>query len=214
MVGPFGGITAATLLQAVMQHPDRLGEPLSLTVNYAGALARGPFTVQATPVRTNRSTQHWTLSILQPGADGALAVGGLDRRRDPDEIVGRLVIGEKRDRLARHAGHGVDQGMVLVLGNPVHHDALDRIALPPDHAGSRMDGGQKLGRDAQRKLLALDGLALGVGAQLQMNDQHQARRRHDHGRDGEQGDEPLQPDALERNMQKFHLRPYFIRVTT
>ncbi|MFT4240930.1 MAG: thioesterase family protein [Acidovorax sp.] len=74
MVGPFGGITAATLLQAVMQHPDRLGEPLSLTVNYAGALAAGPFSVQATPVRTNRSTQHWTLSILQAGADGAQVV--------------------------------------------------------------------------------------------------------------------------------------------
>ena len=74
MVGPFGGITAATLLQAVMQHPDRLGEPLSLTVNYAGALAEGPFTLQATPVRTNRSTQHWTLSILQAGADGAPVV--------------------------------------------------------------------------------------------------------------------------------------------
>jgi len=74
MVGPFGGVTAATLLQAVMQHPDRLGEPLSLTVNYAGALAEGPFTVQATPVRTNRSTQHWTLSILQPDAEGAPVV--------------------------------------------------------------------------------------------------------------------------------------------
>ena len=74
MVGPFGGITAATLLQAVMQPPDRLGEPLSLTVNYAGALAEGPFTLQATPVRTNRSTQHWTLSILQPGGDGSPVV--------------------------------------------------------------------------------------------------------------------------------------------
>lgn len=74
MVGPFGGVTAATLLQAVMQHPDRLGDPLSLTVNYAGALTAGAFTVQATPVRTNRSTQHWTLSILQADADGALVV--------------------------------------------------------------------------------------------------------------------------------------------
>lgn len=74
MVGPFGGITAATLLQAVLQHPDRLGEPLSLTVNYAGALAEGPFTLQATPVRTNRSTQHWTLSILQADAEGAPVV--------------------------------------------------------------------------------------------------------------------------------------------
>jgi len=74
MVGPFGGATAATLLQAVMQHPERLGEPLSLTVNYAGAVAEGAFTVHATPVRTNRSTQHWTLSIVQPGTDGAPAV--------------------------------------------------------------------------------------------------------------------------------------------
>ncbi len=75
MVGPFGGITAATLLQAVLQHPDRLGDPLSLTINYAGALTAGAFTVVATPVRTNRSTQHWTLSILQADAkDGAQVV--------------------------------------------------------------------------------------------------------------------------------------------
>ena len=74
MVGPFGGITAATLLQAVLQHPDRLGDPLSLTVNYAGALTAGPVTVQATPVRTNRSTQHWTLSVLQADAQGVQVV--------------------------------------------------------------------------------------------------------------------------------------------
>ena len=73
-VGPFGGVTAATLLRAVLDHPDLLGEPLSLTVNYAGAVAAGPFSVQATPVRTNRSTQHWTLSILQADADGAPVV--------------------------------------------------------------------------------------------------------------------------------------------
>jgi hypothetical protein len=34
----------------------------------------GPFTVQATPVRTNRSTQHWTLTILQADAEGAPVV--------------------------------------------------------------------------------------------------------------------------------------------
>ncbi len=74
MVGPFGGITAAVLVKAVMDHPDRLGEPLSLTVNYAGALTAGPYTLQATPVRTNRSTQHWTLSVLQTDAEGDLVV--------------------------------------------------------------------------------------------------------------------------------------------
>ncbi len=72
MVGPFGGITAATLLQAVMQHPARLGEPLSLTVNYASAVAEGPFTVRALPLRTNRSTQHWWITLEQMGKDGTM----------------------------------------------------------------------------------------------------------------------------------------------
>jgi acyl-CoA thioesterase len=67
MVGPFGGITAAQALSAVLQHPQLLGEPVSLTVNFAGALADGPFTVTARPARTNRSTQHWVLEIVQDG---------------------------------------------------------------------------------------------------------------------------------------------------
>lgn len=71
MVGPFGGITAAQALHAVWLHPERLGEPVALTVNFAAALQDAPFCIQATPVRTNRSTQHWTLSILQAGPDGA-----------------------------------------------------------------------------------------------------------------------------------------------
>ncbi|MDT7834360.1 acyl-CoA thioesterase [Aquabacterium sp. OR-4] len=70
MVGPFGGITAAIALNAVLQHPRLLGEPVSLTVNYAGATADGPFTATARPVRTNRSTQHWIVEISQPDADG------------------------------------------------------------------------------------------------------------------------------------------------
>jgi len=70
MVGPFGGTTAATVLQAVLLHPQRIGDPLSLTVNYAGALQEGAFEVQVHPARTNRSTQHWTASILQHDAQG------------------------------------------------------------------------------------------------------------------------------------------------
>ncbi|MBS0428056.1 MAG: thioesterase family protein [Proteobacteria bacterium] len=70
MVGPFGGTTAALMLQAVLRHPDLLGEPIALTVNYAAAIVAGPFEIQATPVKTNRSTQHWTLEIRQPDVDG------------------------------------------------------------------------------------------------------------------------------------------------
>lgn len=71
MVGPFGGFTAAVALQAVLRHPQLLGEPVALTVNYASATNAGPFTVKATPVRTNRSTQHWVISLRQPDANGA-----------------------------------------------------------------------------------------------------------------------------------------------
>ncbi|MCZ4316382.1 thioesterase family protein [Comamonadaceae bacterium G21597-S1] len=74
MVGPFGGITAATALHAVLQHPALLGQPVALTVNYAAALARGRFVVVARAARTNRSTQHWSLEIWQDDADGLPAV--------------------------------------------------------------------------------------------------------------------------------------------
>lgn len=81
MVGPFGGVSAAAVLNTVMQHPKRLGEPVSLTVNFAGALAPGPFAATARPVRTNRSTQHWTVELRQP-APGATASDG-----QPDDVV-------------------------------------------------------------------------------------------------------------------------------
>ena len=70
MVGPYGGITAAALVQAIQQHPLCLGDPLSITVNYAAALGAGRFDIEARPVRTNRSTQHWLLTITQPDPDG------------------------------------------------------------------------------------------------------------------------------------------------
>jgi hypothetical protein len=70
MVGPYGGITAAVLVQAINNHPARLGDITLLTVNYASGVAAGGFHITATPVRTNRSTQHWVLSLEQIGADG------------------------------------------------------------------------------------------------------------------------------------------------
>lgn len=74
MIGPFGGTTAATAVQAIMQHRARLGEPIALTVNYACAMAEGAFSVTATPVRTNRSTQHWQVTLLQADAAGTEGV--------------------------------------------------------------------------------------------------------------------------------------------
>ena len=68
MVGPFGGITAALLLQAVLLHPERLGNPVALTVNFCAGVAEGAFEIIAKPARTNRSTQHWTIELTQGGA--------------------------------------------------------------------------------------------------------------------------------------------------
>ena len=65
MVGPYGGATAALLLHSVLQHPDCLGQPLSLTVNFAGAVQDGAMHLVPRAVRTNRSTQHWVVELRQ-----------------------------------------------------------------------------------------------------------------------------------------------------
>ncbi len=67
MVGPFGGVTAAQAIQAVLLHPKRLGDPAALTVNFCAAVADGPFSITARPARTNRSTQHWVIDMQQDG---------------------------------------------------------------------------------------------------------------------------------------------------
>ena len=81
-IGPFGGITAATLLRSVLSHPDRLGEPIALTVNYAQPISDEPFVIQALPVRTNRSTQHWTVTLTQGETVAATATAVLALRRE------------------------------------------------------------------------------------------------------------------------------------
>jgi len=82
MVGPFGGITAATLLNAAWSHPQRLGEPLAFTVNYAGALVDGAFRIDAQPVRTTRTTQHWVITQQQGGEVTSTATAVFATRRD------------------------------------------------------------------------------------------------------------------------------------
>ena len=47
MVGPFGGITCATMLNAVFRHPSRIGEPIALTVNFMTPIVEGEFEIEA-----------------------------------------------------------------------------------------------------------------------------------------------------------------------
>lgn len=67
MVGPFGGLVAALLFKAAHADARRQGEPLSLTVNFCAAVAKGVMEIVARPARTNRSTQHWTMEMRQGG---------------------------------------------------------------------------------------------------------------------------------------------------
>jgi hypothetical protein len=122
MVGPFGGTTAAQALQAVLQHPDLLGAPIALTVNYAAALEPpAPFEVQATAARTNRSTQHWTVQITQAGASGAPNM----TTTATVTAVRRETWGQRRPADARGAqargGRRISIGPSGVAGSPVRH---------------------------------------------------------------------------------------------
>jgi acyl-CoA thioesterase len=80
-VGPFGGITAAVMLRAIETQPDRIGEPLALTVNFTAPIADGDFDISLQAARTNRTNQHWIAELSQDGAvtTTATAVFGVRR---------------------------------------------------------------------------------------------------------------------------------------
>ena len=70
-IGPFGGITAATMLRAILEHSQRDGDPLALTVNYCAPIAAGPFDLDVRLIKANRSTQHWSVELTQQGGETA-----------------------------------------------------------------------------------------------------------------------------------------------
>jgi len=81
-VGPFGGCTAATILRALIEHPQRAGDPLALTVNYCAPIAEGEFDLDVRLVKANRSSQHWSVELSQGGGDVAtLATAVFSERR-------------------------------------------------------------------------------------------------------------------------------------
>ncbi|KWX63215.1 acyl-CoA thioesterase II [Mycobacterium sp. NAZ190054] len=82
MVGPFGGVTAATLLRAVQLQPDRAGDPVALTVNFTAPVLDGAFDVATQAVRTNRTNQHWQVALSQEGSIRTTATAVFGLRRD------------------------------------------------------------------------------------------------------------------------------------
>lgn len=82
-VGPFGGATAATILRALIEHPQRSGDPLALTVNYCAPIAEGPFDLDVRLVKANRSSQHWSVEMTQGNGDVATLATAVFAERRP-----------------------------------------------------------------------------------------------------------------------------------
>ncbi|CCD99919.1 thioesterase family protein [Bradyrhizobium sp. STM 3809] len=82
-VGPFGGVTAATVLRALIEHPQIMGDPLAVTVNYCAPIAEGPFDLDVRLVKANRSSQHWCVELSQGDADAATLATAVFAERRP-----------------------------------------------------------------------------------------------------------------------------------
>ena len=82
-VGQFGGVTAATLLRALIEHPQRSGDPLSLTVNFCAPVAEGAFDLDIRLVKANRSTQHWSIEMTQGSAEVVTFASAVFAERRP-----------------------------------------------------------------------------------------------------------------------------------
>ena len=89
MVGPYGGITAAVMMQALLEHPARQGSPLSFTINFLAGVERGEYFVDTELLRSNRTNQHWSIRLVQgqPERVLALALAICAERRDTWGLV-------------------------------------------------------------------------------------------------------------------------------
>jgi acyl-CoA thioesterase len=76
-------VTAATILRALMEHPERAGDPLSLTVNFCAPIAQGAFDLDVRLIKANRSTQHWSVEMTQDGAEVATFATAVFAERRP-----------------------------------------------------------------------------------------------------------------------------------
>ena len=76
-IGPFGGASAATALRAVLEHPERDGDPLAITVNFCAPIARGEYAVHTRRARANRSSQHWQVEFRQGESDEAVLTASI-----------------------------------------------------------------------------------------------------------------------------------------
>lgn len=65
MVGPFGGITVAVCLNAVLRDPRRTNDPVAITTNFCTGVKPGPFEIHVTLERSGKYIQHWSVRQIQ-----------------------------------------------------------------------------------------------------------------------------------------------------
>jgi hypothetical protein len=91
-IGPFGGWIAALLLRCVLSDPRAIGEPLSFSINFAGAMERGAFEIRLRELRHGRSTTFWSTELLQTQSGSevlcAFATVVTARRRETPSFLG------------------------------------------------------------------------------------------------------------------------------
>jgi hypothetical protein len=73
VLGPFGGWTAAMLLNAVTSEDAFKGDPLAITINFMAPLKPGAIDIQTRLVRPNRTTAFWNAEMRQ-GNDASDAI--------------------------------------------------------------------------------------------------------------------------------------------
>lgn len=65
MVGAYGGIVAATLLNSILLDSRHTGTPVSQTVNFCTGLGAGDFHIATKLQRAGKYVQHWNTELTQ-----------------------------------------------------------------------------------------------------------------------------------------------------
>jgi acyl-CoA thioesterase len=149
--GQFGGITAATLLRAILTASEGGGVPVSVTVNYCAAMGQGPFTVQTRAIRRGRTLQHWSADLVQGDKVCATALVALANRASswshapltpppapPPQDVRKIGAGDWKGWIQQYDMHFVEGSIEHLRGaGPLAQTGSARSLLWMRHATPR-----------------------------------------------------------------------------
>jgi hypothetical protein len=94
-ISPFGGVSAAAALRAVLERPEREGDPLALTVNFCAPIAKGRFP-GAQPARARQPFQPALAGGVHPGRRRRAGPDRQHRHRGAPRDLGSPRVGAAR----------------------------------------------------------------------------------------------------------------------